>query len=59
MRTKKFEKKLSLNKETVALLRGDEQKVVKGGALDPYSVGNTDCPTEGMCDTNITCRFCF
>lgn len=57
MKTKKFQKKLSLNKGTVAHLGSDEEKRVKGGCrpTDP-SACTYDCPTTSAvlcCDTNM------
>jgi hypothetical protein len=45
MKTKKFDKKLVLSKETVADLNGNEMKVVYGGNRTewPFSRCVTDC----------------
>ncbi|NIM17459.1 MAG: hypothetical protein GTO45_36060 [Candidatus Aminicenantes bacterium] len=47
MKTKKSEKKLKLNKETIATLNGLEMRVVLGG--DP-------CPTETICPSCDSCK---
>ena len=58
MKTRKFNKKLSLNKETISNLRADELMNVKGGwrtgkcTMDPYWCDTyTECggETNGIC----------
>jgi hypothetical protein len=51
MKTKKFNKKLMLNKQTIACLDADEIKKVYGGKLAPLT--NT-CPFTG-CGSGYCC----
>ena len=72
MKPKKFEKKLALNKRTIATLDGSQMKVVKGGTF--FTVVNTcqffkckvgiatlvTCDyTCAACDTIRTCDDCW
>ena len=55
MKTKKLEKKLSINKETISLLQTPEMKRVKGG----YVTQIEGC-TDFYCDTVVSCiKFCI
>jgi natural product precursor len=56
MKTKKVSKRLTLNKETVSRLNGQDMKTVKGGTN--YTV--CTCPTgcEGTCDTGTSLPRC-
>ncbi len=54
MKTKRFEKKLALNKKTIAHLEPGEQSVVKGGVEMTYSCGGT-CVTCVTCPNHNTC----
>jgi hypothetical protein len=61
MKTKKFSKKLVLNKKTVANLNGNEMNLIYGGAPETYqkTVCFTDCETNCyMCDYTIRSRCC-
>ena len=49
MKTKKFNKKLTVNKITVADLNTDAMSGIKGGI---YTIQDT---CEGYCDTKLTC----
>jgi hypothetical protein len=49
MKVKKFNKKLTVNKETVADLNTDAMSGIKGGI---YTFQDT---CEGYCDTKLTC----
>lgn len=58
MKLKKFEKKLILNKKTIADLCNKEMKKVNAGINDPKSFAVTGCcPTSGLC-TGVVCRIC-
>ena len=50
MKTKKFNKKLSLRKETIANLKGKELDAVRGGqeTIDTCAMTN-GCPTDFLC----------
>jgi hypothetical protein len=59
MKPKTFEKKLSLNKKTIANLKDDELSHAVGGINEPPTehtcMANT-CPTDcGTCATHCTC----
>lgn len=73
MKTKKFSRKLMLNKKTVANLNGSMMGKVHGGEGDSQTpansccMGPTDCPnctqtcycpTEVTCATCVTCQTC-
>ncbi len=58
MRTKKSNKKLSLNKKTIAGLNGKDLGSVKGGATH-YTCQLELCRTEGYCDTVLSCVRCI
>jgi hypothetical protein len=71
MKSKKFEKKLSLNKKTISNLNQGAMKGVRGGGtleiacFDPgggsalTNCQNTcDCTDESICFTN-PCKFCL
>jgi len=54
MKTKKFEKKLSINKSTVTHLQGSDLKNIKGGAVTQI-MGCTNI----YCNTIISCiKYC-
>ena len=48
MKTKRFDKKLVLNKKTIAHLVNGEMKAVEGGVLITYTCPDTcrTCPTD-------------
>lgn len=48
MKTKKFSKKLQLNKQSIATLNSEEARIIKGGASE------LECSEV----TGITCDFC-
>jgi hypothetical protein len=50
MKTKKFSKRLALNKKTIANLSGEMQKLVKGGDFTCPGCGYT-CPGYETCYT--------
>jgi len=50
MKTKKFSKKLTLNKKTIADLNNGEMKVVRGGINEPPRRVTETCQT---CDNSI------
>lgn len=52
MKTKKFSKRLMLNKKTVAHLDNNEMKVANGGQ-DPSAAGM--CPTYGKASCPTVC----
>lgn len=53
MKTKKLNKKLQINKTTVANLNVVEQKEIKGGATLTVCSDPTYCDTYNDCDTTI------
>lgn len=56
MKTKKFNKKLELNKQTVADLRNDEMKNAKGGAFtDDFTCNTCFTAPEMTCNTYSHC----
>ena len=60
MKTKKFNKKLVLNKQTVADLRSGAMEAVRGGVI----TGRTDCRTECVtdciaCPSMIQSCYCY
>jgi hypothetical protein len=59
MKTKKFEKKLGLNKETIANLKKDQLDHLKGGKPDDKSLLGT-CPFFSQCGCveTLTCETC-
>ena len=60
MKTKKFEKKLALNKKTVANLNNVQLSNVKGGGVIPSDPGFACLPTFETCGTcAATCDTCF
>jgi hypothetical protein len=67
MKSKKFEKKLMLNKKTIADLNSDKMGNVHGGVVNSQTgsccLVHTDCPnctqTQGGCATCYTCETCF
>ena len=44
MKSKKLSKRLTLNKSTVAVLNGNEEKKVKGGGCYPSGLDKKSCP---------------
>ena len=46
MKQSKFSKKLTLNKITVAVLNGNEEKKVKGGYCYPSGLIKKSCPPD-------------
>lgn len=54
MKSKKFSKKLALNKSTIADLNGNELKKVKGGCY-PSIPPSCPGPTEIIIGTEIVC----
>jgi len=61
MTTKKIEKKLSLNKETIAQLTGADMKAAQGGIVETGCVTiccNTDLKYTGCCGTTGTIIVC-
>jgi hypothetical protein len=65
MKTKKFSRKLMLNKKTVANLNGNLMGRVRGGyqntQTDSCCLVHTDCPdcTQTCnCPTDVTCATC-
>ncbi len=60
MRTKKFNKKLSLNKKTIAVLNNGELDSAKGGGTNAGTCYLSECRTDpGYCNTKLSCLFCF
>jgi hypothetical protein len=53
MKTKKFAKKLTLNKNTIANLSNGQLGHVKGGCVDTYP----SCPILPISDDCVTLRF--
>jgi hypothetical protein len=51
MKTKKFEKKLTINKKTIVDLVSPEMSMVQGGKTAPltYTCGTTVCPSNPCC----------
>jgi len=59
MKPKVFNKKLNLNKKTIADLNGNEMKEVHGGELIEYTVTLQCCPSynpPGVSEAPIACR---
>jgi natural product precursor len=62
MKTKKFAKKLALNKRTIASLNNGEMNKVLGGTTDPHRT--CGCPldtancTPNTCDPGTVCASC-
>ncbi|NIM13661.1 MAG: hypothetical protein GTO45_16205 [Candidatus Aminicenantes bacterium] len=59
MKTKKFEKKLELNKKTIANLSNGQLGLVKGGDKNVPVESESECcgtNTCGSCDTCLTCE---
>jgi len=54
MSTKKIEKKLTLNKETVARLTGIDMKGIQGGIVETGCV-TICCDTIKYCNTVVVC----
>jgi hypothetical protein len=50
MKTKKFNKKLALNKKTVADLNGSDMDYAHGGGIPPCELtqGHSTCPTADI-----------
>ncbi len=59
MRTKKIDKKLSLNKKTIAVLNNGELSVAKGGGTDFLTYRLKDCRTVNYCNTVDSCIWCL
>jgi hypothetical protein len=58
MKTKKLNKKLVLNKKTIAQLTMDKSNSIRGGLT--RTVGGPFCPTgecSALCDTYDDCEF--
>ena len=55
MKPKVFNKKLSLNKKTIADLKNGEMNNVHGGINDTVAISCTCVITGGCCPTQITC----
>jgi hypothetical protein len=55
MNTKKFEKKLVLNKRTVIDLQDQQMGAVHGGIKTDYTCGGYTCGT--ICDTYLSCGY--
>jgi hypothetical protein len=56
MKTKKFSKKLSLNKKTIANLgHGEKKKILAGYITYTCGYGGQTCPGEYTCDGGYTC----
>jgi hypothetical protein len=53
MKTKKFKKRLQINKTTVANLDVSEQKAARGGATLTNCSDPTNCDTYHDCDTTV------
>ena len=51
MKRKKLTKKLSLNRETIALLNDNEKKAIRGGEF------SDSCSFLDNCFTGVTCTF--
>jgi len=58
MKTKKFSKKLSLNKETIADLKSNDMKFVHGGNMQPETRYGTSCPVQNCTATGVPCNAC-
>ena len=64
MKTKKFSRKLMLNKKTVVNLNGNMMGRVRGGEGNSRYMGPTDCPNctqtcncpTVTCDTCVSCH---
>jgi len=56
MKTKKFTKRLNLNKKTIADLNGNEMIKVKGGCSPTMDISG--CPSELTCRRTFTCHPC-
>jgi hypothetical protein len=58
MKIKKFEKKLALNKKTIANLNGNEMNTIKGGLLWQSKVDPEACANETgdiVCESCVSC----
>ena len=58
MKTKKFSKKLSLNKETIADLKSNDMKFVHGGNMLPITFSGSSCPVHNCTATGVPCNAC-
>jgi hypothetical protein len=62
MKTKRFEKKLNINKKTISDLNNQSMNSVRGGLLYTHDecFSGTDCyQTQNPCDTRWkTCKIC-
>ncbi|HLP47939.1 MAG TPA: class I lanthipeptide [Candidatus Kapabacteria bacterium] len=70
MKTKKINKKLILNKETISNLKNDEMNRLKGGETIEFTICRTKCVTgckacteisgciQCVTDEYYTCMFC-
>ena len=54
MKTKRFDKNLSLNRMTIALLNNDDMNVVDGG----YTVPGLTCLPCPTYQTDYPCKYC-
>jgi natural product precursor len=49
MKIKRFDKKLTLNKETIADLSNDQMEAVKGGKVTLYTPSGCPTPCDWSC----------
>ena len=59
MKAKKLNKKLTLNKETVAALNSDAMSGVKGGIYTVAYTCGMDCDTDFTCGRATYCDDCW
>lgn len=59
MKTKKFNKKLALNKVSVANLNSDALNHVKGGFPTVYVTCGAQCDSEFTCEDLTVCGKCW
>jgi putative component of toxin-antitoxin plasmid stabilization module len=59
MKSKKFNKRITLHKQTVANLNNDNMSKVKGGLLTIRITCGEDCNTYFTCEDATVCGACW